>query len=161
MAAYDGEADARVKESIRFDERCARFISLQQAHAARTILRMSDAIILFAHGSRDPQWAEPLRALRDLLAQQRPQAPVTLAFLELMQPDLHTAVKEAAEAGARSVLVAPLFLALGAHLKKDLPALVEAAARAHPQLKIRVLPPIGENEELLGAIAGWIGKNAS
>lgn len=122
---------------------------------------MNEAIILFAHGSRDPQWAAPLHALREQLAAQRPQSFVALAFLELMQPDLQSAVQAAARSGAKSVLIAPLFLAMGAHLKKDLPLLVEAAGRAHPDLSIRVLPPIGESDELLRGIAAWIGKNAS
>jgi sirohydrochlorin cobaltochelatase len=125
------------------------------------MIGMSEAIILFAHGSRDPQWAEPLRALEQLVRQRRPQAHVALAFLELMQPDLDTACKEAASSGAASAVIVPLFLAAGAHLKNDLPALVDRAAHANPRLRLRVLPPIGESESLLAAIADWVAAGAS
>lgn len=117
---------------------------------------MKDAIILFAHGSRDPQWAAPMHAIRELLSRKRPQSQITLAFLELMQPDLHGAVAQAAARGAQRVTVVPLFLAAGGHLKKDLPELVAQCARAFPQLQFEVLPPIGESEALIEAIANWV-----
>src|SRR5687768_16224345 len=120
---------------------------------------MNDAIILFAHGSRDPEWAAPMRALQDMVRREQ-KTHVGLAFLELMQPDLQTAMTEAVAQGAVSVKVVPVFLAAGGHLKKDLPLLVAAAKKAHPQLRVQVLPPIGESESLLQAIAHWIGSAA-
>ena len=117
---------------------------------------MADAIILFAHGSRDPEWAAPLRALRGTVAARCPEAQVLLAFLELMQPDLSAAIVQAATGGARTVNLVPVFLAAGAHLKQDLPRLVEAACAAHPQLRVRVLPPLGESEAVQEALADWI-----
>lgn len=121
---------------------------------------MSDAIILFAHGSRDPEWAAPLRALQRTVAQRRPDAQVLIAFLELMQPDLPAALAQTAAQGARNATVVPVFLAAGAHLKTDLPRLVEAASIAHPQLAVRVLPPLGENDAVLQALAEWIAGAA-
>lgn len=117
---------------------------------------MKDAIILFAHGSRDPQWAAPMRTIQTLLSRKRPDSQVLLAFLELMSPDLESAVGDAAEHGARSITIAPLFLAAGGHLKKDLPELVARCSQSFPQLKFEVLTPIGESEVLLGAIADWV-----
>jgi sirohydrochlorin cobaltochelatase len=121
---------------------------------------MADTIILFAHGSRDPEWAAPLRELQKSVASQRPDAQVLLSFLELMQPDLPAALAQAAAQGARRATVVPLFLSAGAHLKSDLPRLVEAASVAHPQLAVRVLPPLGENEAVLRVLADWIAQAA-
>jgi sirohydrochlorin cobaltochelatase len=53
-------------------------------------------------------------------------------------------------------VVAPVFLALGGHLKHDLPRLVAGIRERHPGLAIELLPPIGEVPELLQAIAGWL-----
>ena len=43
---------------------------------------------MFAHGSREPGWAEPFEQLAARVRVAAPQAQVRLAFLELMQPDL-------------------------------------------------------------------------
>lgn len=43
----------------------------------------SSALILFAHGSRDPKWAEPFKAIQSLIRAQAPGLIVELAFLEL------------------------------------------------------------------------------
>ena len=40
------------------------------------------ALVLFAHGSRDPEWARPFEALRARLERRLPATPVVLAFLE-------------------------------------------------------------------------------
>lgn len=116
------------------------------------------ALILFAHGARDPQWAEPFENIRQRLAAAHPEVPVVLAFLELMRPDLEQAVDELAARGATRITLIPLFLAQGGHLKQDLPELLSAIAAKHPSLRIRVTPAIGEVETILGAIADWAEK---
>ena len=45
---------------------------------------MSRAMILFAHGARDPAWATPFERLRQLIRDILPDATVSLAFLELI-----------------------------------------------------------------------------
>jgi sirohydrochlorin cobaltochelatase len=121
---------------------------------------MNKAIILFAHGSRDPQWAEPLRFLQARVSALQPQTHVSVAFLELMQPNLQEAVALAVAEGAKFVTIVPAFLAAGGHIKSDLPRLVDAVALAHPQLTFRIFPPLGESEAVLQAIATWIDNSA-
>lgn len=114
------------------------------------------ALVLFAHGARDPQWAEPFRVLQKAVTGKRPDLAVDLAFLEIMEPALGDCVARLATGGHRHITVAPLFLAQGGHLKKDLPLLLEALRKKHPGTELEVLPPIGEVDELLAAIAAWL-----
>ena len=58
------------------------------------------------------------------------------------------------------ISIVPLFLATGGHLKSDLPRLVDEAVERHPRLRVRVLPPIGESEAMLQAIADWAAAAA-
>jgi hypothetical protein len=60
---------------------------------------MTQGLILFAHGARDPRWAEPFEAVAARVAAQRPGVAVRLAFLELMTPDLPQAGAELVAAG--------------------------------------------------------------
>jgi sirohydrochlorin cobaltochelatase len=109
------------------------------------------AIILFAHGARDPAWAEPLRQLQAAIRVLEPTARVELAFLELMRPTLNEAVDALADVG--EIVIVPAFIAAGAHVKRDLPQQAAAAMERHPQLEIRIAPPIGDSPAVLAAIA--------
>ena len=121
---------------------------------------MSAAVILFAHGSRDPEWAVPFRELRALVAARAPAARVELAFLESARPTLAEAIDAVVAHGAASVLVVPLFLAPGGHTRRDLPPMLEAARARHPVVPMRVAATIGETPAVLAAIADWIAKEA-
>ena len=113
------------------------------------------AILLFAHGARDPSWAEPFRRIVARLRDQQQGARVELAFLEMMQPSLASAVAGLAAEGIGQITVVPLFLAQGGHLKEDLPRLLDAIRRHHPALRIDVTSAIGDSEDLTNAIADW------
>jgi sirohydrochlorin cobaltochelatase len=118
---------------------------------------MSDqAIILFAHGARDPEWAAPFRIVQQQLQAARPQVLVELAFQEFMAPSLEMAVSQSAAQGVTRIVLVPLFMAQGGHLKQDLPLLVGKIRERHPQLELQVMPAIGEAPEILRAIADWV-----
>ena len=120
----------------------------------------TSALVLFAHGARDSQWAEPFRALQKAVSGRRPDLTVELAFLEMIEPALGDCVARLANAGHRRIVIAPLFLAQGGHLKKDLPRLLKELGAKHPAADISVLPPIGEVTELLNAISEWLVNSA-
>jgi sirohydrochlorin cobaltochelatase len=110
-------------------------------------------LVLFAHGARDARWAEPFERLRRKVESARPDAPVRLAYLEMMSPDLATAVAELVGVGCRSLRVVPVFLGQGGHVRRDLPALVQAVAARHPEVEIDLIEAVGENDAVLNGIA--------
>ncbi len=113
------------------------------------------ALVLFAHGARDPSWAEPFRRIAARLAAKQTGIRVELAFLEFMQPTLAGAIAGLAAAGVRRITVIPLFLAQGGHLKEDLPRLLDDIRKQHAELRIQVTSAIGDSEDLTNAIADW------
>jgi sirohydrochlorin cobaltochelatase len=114
---------------------------------------LEKAIILFAHGSRDPLWRQPIEAVAMRLRTADPQLPVRCAYLELDTPDLATAGAELAAAGARSVTIVPMFLGTGRHARDDMPRLVGQLRHAHPGVAFVLQRPVGESPELLDLIA--------
>jgi sirohydrochlorin cobaltochelatase len=119
---------------------------------------MSDAIILFAHGARDPSWAEPVLRVTAMVAERRPDAQVEAAFLEGLQPTLAEAVSRVAGRGAKRVVVYPLFMAASGHLRRDVPELIRDISAAHPDIDVRLAPPMGDAEPILRAIADWAAQ---
>ncbi len=118
-------------------------------------MRSNSAIILFAHGARDPQWALPFEKIRALMQQQLPDTEIKLAFLELMQPGLADTVKNLAQKDFSRITLIPLFMAQGGHLKKDLPLMLDDIRNDNPAVNISVTPPIGESDDILSLIAKW------
>ena len=117
---------------------------------------MTTGIILFAHGARDPNWAEPLHQLQRITAERMPQALVVTAFLEHMSPALEEAADGLIARGITELSVVPVFIAQGGHLREDLPRRVDALKARHPAIPVFVAPPIGEVDTILGAISAWI-----
>ena len=115
-----------------------------------------EALILFAHGSRDAQWAAPFRAVQKKISMARPGLAIELAFLEIMQPSLPEAIDRLVAGGHERLVIAPLFMAQGAHLKRDLGELLTSARARHPHIEVVLLPAAGEADAVLDAIGAWV-----
>ncbi|SAL01333.1 cobalamin (vitamin B12) biosynthesis CbiX protein [Caballeronia calidae] len=111
-------------------------------------------IILFGHGARDPRWAEPFERLAGKLRASRGE-PVSLAFLELMSPNLPSAVASQAAEGCEAITVVPVFFGQGGHVRKDLPEIVEQCRQAHPGVAISCATAVGEDDAVLDAVAEY------
>jgi sirohydrochlorin cobaltochelatase len=122
---------------------------------------MRNALILFAHGARDPRWAAPFERLRDIAQAQLPDTRVSLAFLELMSPRLPEAVTQMEQEGCAQVSVVPVFLGQGGHVLRDLPLLLEELRRGHPSMEISVAAAVGEDPDVLAAIARYCVASVS
>jgi sirohydrochlorin cobaltochelatase len=111
------------------------------------------AIVLFAHGSRDPLWHKPMEAVAARIREQSPDIVVACAYLELSEPDLPSTVAALSEAGVRSLAIVPMFLGLGRHAREDLPALVAQLRVDYPSLQIELRAAVGEDARLLDMLA--------
>lgn len=110
------------------------------------------AVVLVDHGSRLPAANEVAASLGRALAA-RARVPVEVAHLELAPPDVATAIERCVSAGAREIVVLPLFLAPGRHSTRDLPALAREAELRHPGVSVRCAEPLGDHPALLDALA--------
>ena len=81
-----------------------------------------------------------------------------LAFLELMQPSLPECAAALHAEGIRSLRVVPVFLGSGGHLKDDLPKLVAELRARYTDLQITLEPPVGEQPEVIAAIARIVAR---
>lgn len=116
-------------------------------------------LILFGHGARDARWREPFERLADKLRAARAVTgeaqAVALAFLELMEPDLPTAVAQLVTQGCDAITVVPVFFGQGGHVRQDLPAIVDRCRAAHPGVEIRCAVAVGEDDSVLDALAQY------
>jgi sirohydrochlorin cobaltochelatase len=113
------------------------------------------ATILLGHGARDPRWAEPFGRLRDAVAFALPGVDVSLAFLELMTPDVHAAAATAIAAGCTQITVVPIFFGVGAHVRRDLPERLAVLRATHPGIVFTLADAAGEDASVLNALAAY------
>ena len=121
---------------------------------------MSQTLILFAHGARDPEWAVPMRHVQSLVQAARPDANVELAFLEFMSPTLSECVQAHITAGATQIAIVPMFIAQGGHLKRELPEMVAALRSTYPAVQFSLSGPIGQVDTVMQAMAAAALKEA-
>lgn len=114
------------------------------------------ALVLFAHGARDPRWAEPFRRLQqNIQAQAAPDLTVELAFLELMSPRLPDLAAQLVQDGYSELTVVPVFFGQGGHVLRDLPLMIEQLRRAYPGLVLKAAQAVGEDDGVINAIARY------
>ncbi|MFE7929660.1 sirohydrochlorin chelatase [Streptomyces sp. NPDC057456] len=114
------------------------------------------ALVVVAHGSRDPRALNTVRTLLDRVREQRPGLPVHLGHIELNEPLLTDTLADLDAAGTTDAVLVPLLLARGYHVKRDIPEMA-AKARVHA----RVAAPLGPHPFLVETLytrlveAGW------
>ncbi|MGV9252516.1 sirohydrochlorin chelatase [Streptomyces sp. NPDC003697] len=108
------------------------------------------ALVLVAHGSRDPRALDTVRALLGRVRALRPGLPVHLGHVELQEPLLTDTL--AGLAGADAVLV-PLLLTRGYHVKHDIPRTAAAAPA-----RTRVAAPLGAHPLLTETLAARLAE---
>jgi sirohydrochlorin cobaltochelatase len=116
------------------------------------------AIILFGHGARDARWREPFDRLATMWREQHAGVPVSLAFLEMMQPSLEEAVATLEGSGATQITVVPVFFGQGGHLRNDFPVLLSACQEKFPQITLSATPAVGEDLAVLQAIVDFSAR---
>ena len=114
---------------------------------------MKTALILFAHGARDPEWANPMRRVQAAVRERTNGVPVELAFLEFMTPNLTESVTQLIADGADKLVILPMFIARGGHLKKELPEMLEVLRCTYPNVEFSLGGAIGEHDTVVQAMA--------
>jgi sirohydrochlorin ferrochelatase len=115
-------------------------------------LAMTTALLLIAHGSRQPEANADL----DHVARQMSERGYALAvasFLELATPDIDEGAARCVAAGAERVVLVPYFLSPGVHVRRDLVAARARLAARYPGIDFRLAEPLGRHPLLLDVVA--------
>lgn len=111
------------------------------------------AVVLFAHGSRDPLWHKPMEAVAAQIANGDSAVTVRCAYLELSTPNLETVSQELVTAGTTHIAVVPMFLGVGRHAREDLPLLLQQLRKRYPDVAFALKPAVGEDQRLIALLA--------
>jgi len=112
----------------------------------------SEAIVLIDHGSRRDEANAQLEELAAQVRTARPDVTVEIAHLEVVGPNLESAIDCCADAGATRIVVHPFFLSPGNHTTHDIPQLVDAARKRHPAIEIALSAHLGLDERIVSLV---------
>jgi sirohydrochlorin ferrochelatase/(2Fe-2S) ferredoxin len=108
------------------------------------------SVLLVGHGSREGGANTDFEALCAAYAAHSPW-PVRHAYIELARPLLEDALLELA-AESEEVLVAPLLLFSGPHLKNDFPLAIARARAKFPEVRFVLCPALGVHPHMVEAL---------
>ncbi|MEV0276425.1 sirohydrochlorin chelatase [Streptomyces sp. NPDC050610] len=110
------------------------------------------ALLVVAHGSRDPRHAATVGALVERVRSLRPDLRVEAGYLDFCAPSVPQALSRLAADGGREAVALPLLLTRAFHAKSDIPAVLHAAAARLPGLAVRRAEVLGPSPLLVGAL---------
>ena len=117
---------------------------------------MQDLVVLLAHGSRDPLWAQTFECFTQ--SSRDKHSNTVLAYMELCSPSLEQVIDKGVKDGFKHISVLPLFLAKGKHLRFDVPKLLKEFELKYV-VEIKLLAPLGEQIELTKAVELFIDRH--
>ncbi|WP_255953681.1 sirohydrochlorin chelatase [Streptomyces odontomachi] len=113
------------------------------------------ALLVIAHGSRDPRHAATVHALVARVRAMRPGLTVATGFLEFNLPSVTCALESLAAQGVREVVAQPLLLNRAYHAKSDIPTVLR---RAPARLDVRQAAVLGPSPLLVTALERRLGE---
>ncbi len=109
---------------------------------------MKTGLIILGHGSKAPEATQTLAAVTAMVRDRVVYDRVSYASLQISKPALDEVVKTMVEDGITEIFVVPFLIAVGVHVKSDIPAELDALGREYPHVKMRLGGPLGADPRL-------------
>lgn len=113
---------------------------------------MSTALLLVAHGSRNPDANADLVQLAEEVRRRGNYDLVETAFLELAEPTIAQACQRCVAQGAGRVVLVPYFLSAGVHVRDDLRRHRDELATSFPGTTFILAEPLGPHPLLVDIV---------
>ncbi len=119
-------------------------------------------VILFGHGSRLASANDHLRTIAERFRASGQFPLCEAAFLELTTPSMAEAAKDLVARGAERLVIVPYFLAIGRHVAKDIPVLIQETRQAlgatGERFPIEITDILGNHPAILEIIATLVDR---
>lgn len=95
-----------------------------------------------------------MQAMAQAISHARPGMPAVCAFLELCEPTAEQAIAQllATDAQIEQVVIYPVFLGMGLHLREDLPEIEHSLQQQFPGVAIHFTPALGMDAQLIALV---------
>ncbi len=120
---------------------------------------MKTAVIILGHGSRSGSADDAVQRIAAEVRKSGRYEIVEHAFLQYVPPSPQEVLENCIGGQhAEKIVVVPLFVQSGAHVTKDIPALVEGAKKQHPNIEIMVTDFAGSHPLMTEIVLDLVRK---
>lgn len=117
------------------------------------------ALLIIAHGSREPQANQEVEELAQLLLQQGISEEVRAAFLDpVARPTIPEAIDQLIKEGVTTITALPYFLNSGKHVQHDIPEIIKQKCDQHVGVRIVLTEHIGAHPEIIQLIKAIVSR---
>ncbi|MCB0308967.1 MAG: CbiX/SirB N-terminal domain-containing protein [Bdellovibrionales bacterium] len=109
------------------------------------------AVILLAHGTKNPESSQPVYGYAKQLSLQT-HLQVEPCLREFIEPSIPTVVDKLATKGYRTIFVLPFFLFKSAHVTRDIQNDIEIERKKYPDIKFIIGEPLGDDPLLFALL---------
>jgi sirohydrochlorin ferrochelatase len=106
---------------------------------------VKSAVIILGHGSRSAGADKSIQRIAVEVKERGGYEIVEQAFLQHAPPALMDTIEACTRKNAGRIVIVPFFMQSGAHMTKDVPALIEQAKKKHPGIEILMTDFVGSH----------------
>ena len=114
---------------------------------------MTTGILLCGHGTRHPRGLAEFEQLCALLTRSLPRQHTTYGYLEFARPIIAEGLDSLRKQGCTTVHALPAMLFAAGHVKNDIPSILNAYQKEHPEVSITLARELALTPKMLEAAA--------
>ncbi len=119
---------------------------------------MKSAVIILGHGSRSAGADKAVRRIAAEVKKRGGHEVVEHAFLQHTPPGLMETIEACARQNAGRIVIVPFFMQPGAHVTRDIPALIDQARKNHPGVEMLMTDFVGSHPLMAEIVMDLIGR---
>ncbi|MBC6444406.1 MAG: sirohydrochlorin chelatase [Alphaproteobacteria bacterium GM202ARS2] len=114
---------------------------------------MTTGVLLCGHGTRHRKGLDEFERLCQLLDQRLTELPTTYGYLEFARPIIRDGLDQLRKQGCTTVHALPAMLFAAGHVKNDIPSILNAYQKDHPEMRITLARELALTPKMLAAAA--------
>lgn len=107
-----------------------------------------EAVIVVGHGSRNEEAKSAFLEAVALIRKKLPGIRIEPAFFQFSSQDIPKALENLVQEGYSKIIILPLFLFSGVHVRGDIPDLIKKEKGRFPNLDIFLVSPLWPDERI-------------
>ncbi|OEF97992.1 sirohydrochlorin chelatase [Desulfuribacillus alkaliarsenatis] len=113
---------------------------------------MKEGIILLGHGSRREEANQEIHQMAKNIQERNPEGLYEVGFLSFGEPNIGDAAKRLIKKGVEKIIVMPMFLVTGNHIKRDIPSRLMMLKTTHPDVVFVLAKHFGPHPGILDIV---------
>jgi sirohydrochlorin ferrochelatase len=119
---------------------------------------VKSAVIILGHGSKSAGADKAVQRIAVEVKKRGGYEIVEQAFLQHTSPGLMDTIEACVLEYAGRIVIVPFFMQYGAHVARDIPALIEEARKNHPGVEILMTDFVGSHPLMAEIVMDLVGR---